>query len=92
MKKRVHLGLTYLVQVAEELEHVRAAAAGQLQRGRWLRRYCLNVCQSRRFCDSYRLGRAAAAPRLSTAAAMPAISMAHSPPVHASQPIYAPGS
>jgi len=90
--RRVHLGLAYLVQVAEELEHLRAAAAGQLQCGRWLRRYCPNVCQSRRFCDSYRLARTAAAPRLSAAAAMPAISMAHSPPVHASQPIYAPGS
>ena len=30
--RRVHLGLAELVEVAQELEHVRAAAPGQLQR------------------------------------------------------------
>jgi hypothetical protein len=48
--------------------------------GRWLRRYCPNVCQSRRFCDSYRLGFAADAkplPVLSAAAVTVDISIGH---------------
>nr|CAB3468719.1 unnamed protein product [Digitaria exilis] len=60
----VDLGLSELVEVAEELEHVRAAAARELQR--WA-----VVAQSRRFCDSYRLGRGASPPGLSAAATPP---------------------
>lgn len=59
-RRLVDARLAEAVEVAEELEDVAPLQRRSSSGGRCAARYCVKVCQSRRFCDSYRLGRSSA--------------------------------